>query len=390
MTQSRIESLYIELLDAFGRLALFALLLGLRWMTIPDVLPQTWTPSTEIKYTARLLEEPEHTDSKTIITRGVWRIEIPGYIRLMPGRVYAFSGKVVPRMLMGKVIKIGMMEPSFEEVNYTPTTLGERVVLALTTMRARMEENLSRRLPEPHSSLSAGILLGVKGSLPWDFYQKLVSTGTVHVVAASGYNVSIVAGVVMGVLFKFVSRRVAVLFGIIAIIGYTILAGGDAPIVRAAIMGGLAITAYYFGRPVWAKRLLWVSGIVMLLVEPRYLVDVGFWLSISATAGILYLEPQMRKLGSRLVIGRSRYLSDYLYPTLAANVFTLPIILLVFSRVSWISPLVNVLVLPLTPLIMFLTAVTLLLDPIPILGFVSSLLLYVPLELFIEVVRMLG
>ena len=116
--------------------------------------------------------------------------------------------------------------------------------------------------------------------------------------------------------------------------------------------------AYYFGRPAEAKRILWVTVYVMLLFNPLYIVDIGFQLSVFATAGLLYIGPWMRKLqsfvpcndlgkqGRELQAQAYAFLVEYLYPTLAATVATMPIILWHFGRLSLISPLVNMLILP--------------------------------------------
>ena len=224
------------------------------------------------------------------------------------------------------------------------------------------------------SSLAAGILLGVKGQMPYEFYQQLVSTGTLHIVAASGFNVMIVASVLMQVLSKLLAKGWAIAGGVVGIGVYVLLSGASASVVRAGIMGSLTLMAYYFGRPAEARRLLWVTAGVMLLFDPLYLMDIGFQLSFAATAGLLYLAPAMQKLP------QIPLLKEYLYPTLAASAATIPIILYHFGRVSWISPLVNMLVLPLVPLIMLLSALTLLG------GQVVAWLAYVPLSWIVQMI----
>jgi len=195
--------------------------------------------------------------------------------------------------------------------------------------------------------------------MPRDFYQALVNTGTLHVIAASGFNVSVVAAVLMGVLMRVVSRGWAIGGGIGGIVVYVLIAGASASVIRAGIMGSLTLIAYYLGRPTEARRLLWVSAGIMLLASPLMLLDVGFQLSVAATAGLLYLGPRIQSrfkmLDDRFQFVQS-ILANYLYSTLAATVATLPIILWHFGTVSWISPIVNLLVLPIIPLIMGMSA----------------------------------
>lgn len=381
--------------------------IALRWTTVPDILPKTWTPESRVRYTAWILEEPDLTDSKTIIRQGKWQIELKGYKDIMPGRKYSFFGKVEPKVLLSKTVKIVMVDPTFEELSEEESGgmgVGSRAILLIGKWRGLMVDRLQKWLPEPHASLAAGILLGVKRNMPWEFYQSLVNTGTLHIIAASGYNVNIVASVVMSVILGVVGRGWAIVWGIIAILVYVILAGGGAAVVRAAIMGGLSLIAYYWGRVTEAKRLLWITVMIMLLADPLMLLDVGFELSVSATVGLLYLEPLLEKRVKTWFRPYSKmddntnhpnviqgYLAEYLYPTLAASVATMPVTLLWFSRMSWLSPITNMLVLPLTPLIMFLSAIVVLGGMLSsTLGWLLSLILYVPLEIFVGIIELFG
>jgi len=288
----------------------------------------------------------------------MWYIPIKGYTEIMPGSRISFEGKVEPKMMLGKVTQIKMLDANMVVMDRSagertlPAQAGsplQDIILILGNLRERWVATLQKNLPEPMASLAAGILLGVKGQMPQDFYQALVNTGTLHIVAASGYNVSIVAEVLMKLIARVVSRGVAVWVGVIGIVGYIVISGGSASVVRAGIMGSLTLIAYYFGRPSEARRILWVTAGAMLLYSPLYIVDIGFQLSFVATAGLLYLEPWMKRLP------QIKFLSEYLYPTLAATIATLPVIVYHFGRVSWISPIVNILVLPTVPLIMGMT-----------------------------------
>ena len=125
----------------------------------------------------------------------------------------------------------------------------------------------------------------------------------------------------------------------------------------------------------------------MLLINPLMLADIGFQLSFVATAGLLYLEPWIERLHSRSVWDQSglrKFLANYLYPTLAASIATLPVIWWHFGRVSYISPLVNIFVLPLVPLIMGMTVLIL------IGGQMMSWLTYPLLAYVVWVIKLFG
>lgn len=376
----------------FIYIALISGVIGLRWVSLDSVLPPGWTPEKEVRFTARILEQPQHTDSKTIIRKGIWIITIKGYTVIKPGETYVFVGKVTPRVLLGNATRIEMMDPSIEKLerpNGLPLRAGEWLYARLASWRNNMVQVLQKSLPEPHAALSAGILLGIRSEMPYDFYQQLINTGTLHVVAASGYNVAIVARVIMVPLLILLPRGWVTVAGVAAIVIYAAVAGSSPAVVRAGIMGSLTVLVYIWGRAAEARRLLWITATLMLIINPLMLVDIGFQLSVAATAGLLYLEPTVSgfvskvykkiiKSGDKNSIYQA-YLANYLYPTLAATIATLPIIVWNFGRISWISPLVNMLILPVVPLIMGLTTLVLALGWIPVIGQVAAWLLYVPL-----------
>jgi len=272
-------------------LSIFCLVFIWRWGEGDSPLPPTWTPESSARFTATILETPEYTDSKTIIRKGIWEIKIKGYAVIIPGSRVSFVGKVEPKVLGGKVIKIVMTDPTFEVIGRpqgSPLPVGEWIILILGSWREKWVMILEKTLSSPMSSLAAGILLGVKGQMPYEFYQQLVNTGTLHIIAASGFNVMIVASVLMKMAQVIFRRGVAIGMGILGIVTYVLIAGASASVVRAGIMGSLTLVAFYFGRPAEARRLLFVTAGVMLLASPLMLVDIGFQLSVAATAGLLY------------------------------------------------------------------------------------------------------
>lgn len=152
----------------------------------------------------------------------------------------------------------------------------------------RLVRVLGEVLPEPHASLLAGIVVGERATMPRVFHEALQNTGTLHIIAVSGTNITIVAGVMVGVLVRLFSRRKAMVFAVIGIWGYVVLAGFSASVVRAAIMGTVAFVAVILGRERDAGRALVGTAVAMLLWNPDYIVDVGWELSFAATAGIVW------------------------------------------------------------------------------------------------------
>ena len=333
---------------------------------------------TRVRISIPTIDYPEYTDSLTIVKRSEWELLIKGYIDFIPGEVVEVEGVIDER---GRVVT----EKSETRISQKEIGVADTLLIALSKLRYWAVGRLQKLLPEPHASLAVGILLGVKRNMPRDFYEQLVNTGTLHIVAASGYNVSVVSGAVIGVLSGLVGQRMGVLLGIVSIIIYVILAGSSASIVRAGVMGGLSLIGIVLGRQRDARHLLWVAVFSMLMLKPRLITDVGFLLSVSATVGLLYITPWMQKLEIRNSKSETiqKFALDYFYPTLAATLATAPVIWWFFGRVSLIGILVNMLILPVVPVIMLLSALAVVISPI-------SYLLYVPLWWMVWVIRFFG
>lgn len=231
-------------------------------------------------------------------------------------------------------------------------------------------------LPPISASLLMGIVLGVKDDLPKDFADSLRLSGVMHVVVASGMNVSMVAAFLFG-LFGLVTRRqFAIILSILGIFFYAIVSGFNAPILRACIMATVAFSAQIIGRQNTGGYALILAGFLMLFVSPMLFFDVGFQLSFLATMGLLYIRPLLER-ASVSAFFKKIMIGDDLMTTLAAQIGTLPILVGSFGTYSLFSMLVNVLVLWTIPLLMILGALA------AFLGFffpiVGSIVLYLTL-----------
>lgn len=233
---------------------------------------------------------------------------------------------------------------------------------------------LYRLWPDPEASLLAGILLGDESGIPEKVDKAFRDTGTSHIIVISGFNITIIAGLLMGVFSRvfgegqFGVRRAAVV-ALLGIAVYTILVGADAAVVRAAIMGGSAVFATLVGRRQDGLNTLAVVAAVMAIFNPRVLWNVSFQLSFAATLGlVLYaelLKDAFERLASRFVTVETAQkwslpVGEYFLFTLAAQVLVLPIIVYYFQRVSLSSLIANPLILPAQPPVMILGGLSLL------------------------------
>lgn len=254
---------------------------------------------------------------------------------------------------------------AYPEVRRLATGEGSPLRSRLVALRDALARALARALPEPEASLAQGVLLGRRGALPSQVLAALDATGTAHLLAVSGQNVTLLAGLAMGALSWLLGRRRAALLALAVVAGYCLLVGGQPPVVRAAIMGGLYILARLSGRLGAGPQALALAGAAMTAHEPQVVGSVSFQLSFAATLGLMALSPRLMGLGEPWLArlgGRAallgRPLLEVLAMTLAAIVFTLPLVALNFERVSLVAPVANLLAVPAFPLVLATSALT--------------------------------
>jgi competence protein ComEC len=232
---------------------------------------------------------------------------------------------------------------------------------ALFSFRRRALEVLRALFPEPESALLAGILLGDESAIPLPVQEAFARTGTSHIVAISGFNISIIAGLFLALTKRLPRRVPGWLLAAAGIALYTVLVGAAASVVRSAIMGGMVVVGRQTGRASHGLTSLLFAGAAMTAANPWTLWDIGFQLSFAATLGlILYADPLQaaaaRFLEARIARERARGLaalaSDIFLMTLAAQVTTLPLLLFYFNSFSLSAFLVNPLILSVQPMVM--------------------------------------
>lgn len=236
----------------------------------------------------------------------------------------------------------------------------------LYAFKSLLEYRLNRLFPEPHASFAAGLLLGSRRSIPSKILDEFNRTGLTHILAISGYNITLLITFVSG-LFRFLSQRKQILLATVVVVVFVFLVGASAAVVRAAVMGLLALWAIWFRRPSDAIHLLFLSAGLMVFIQPFLLVDdVGFQLSFAATSGLIFVSDPLRraleKIGLYQKLPSLFAIRETLLATLAAQVFATPLILVYFGRLSLIAPVANVTIAFVIPLAMLFTFFALLLS----------------------------
>jgi competence protein ComEC len=221
-------------------------------------------------------------------------------------------------------------------------------------------------LPEPHASLLNGIIFGVNLRTTKEFYQQLKVVGLLHLVVLSGINITLLSAMISNIT-KFFSKFVSTLITILIIILFVIFVGPQAPIIRAAFMGVLTHVAIITGRKNYTLYALFLSLLFILIFWPDWLKTISLQLSYGATLGLILfgqvvIPKKKKKLTKEIIVWDDIkfFIWKELKPSLAAQVFTAPLIFLYFKQISFISPLSNILVAPIIPPLMvfgFLTAI---------------------------------
>jgi competence protein ComEC len=232
---------------------------------------------------------------------------------------------------------------------------GNPILAIIYGFRNRAYVVIQQILPEPQASLLSGILLGVDAGLPVVVQEDFRATGTTHIIAISGYNIVILIGIFSTITNGLMGRRRGFYVLVIILIAYAIMVGGSASVVRATIMGILLLWADHIGRPYAAPNALFAAGMLMTFFDPNTLFDIGFQLSFMATLGLMvYAKPFARSTHAFLARLFNRdwarqlvdLLNDALLVTLAAQVTTLPLLMVYFRQISTVALIVNPLVLP--------------------------------------------
>lgn len=257
----------------------------------------------------------------------------------------------------------------------TEHAAGNPLLIFLHRMKSSLVGVFERLLPPNEATLTAGMLTGWRDGFTPSFLQALRNTGTTHIVAVSGYNVTIVAVVLLSLTGFFFSRAVAAVTAIFGIILFIVFTGADPSAIRAGIMGAAAILLRISGRAISPARLVIFTLVAMVIWDPSLLVfNLGFQLSFLSFWGIICLAPALA--GFFALSGAYHDISDLSIwtrvgvETAAAQLAVAPLLLFSFDSISLISVPVNILLLPVVPFAMGFSFVIL------VLAFVSFPLAY--------------
>ncbi|MDO4747403.1 MAG: ComEC/Rec2 family competence protein [Candidatus Saccharibacteria bacterium] len=222
-------------------------------------------------------------------------------------------------------------------------------------MRNWFAERIRGVMPETEANLGLSYLLGMRTGLSDELNEKLRTVGLVHIVVASGAHLSILVEVARRMFGK-LSRFAGVLFSILFVVFFMSMVGWTPSIMRAGMMTILTLVAWYSGRRIESWRLIITVMSVTLIINPMFVVDLGWLLSFASYAGIMIMGPKLTEYfyGGQ----KPGFVASMILTTLSATLMTLPIVLYYYGQVSLISVIANLLILPTLPWAMGLVFMT--------------------------------
>lgn len=324
-------------------LVFLLILIVIRFITFSQTQKQ-YHDGEDIVFIARLVTTPEQKgrlQKFSLEPEGYEPVYIsaPLYPEYAYGQVLTVSGRVSLSEGEKKV---------FATMSYPNIRVEENnsfLYAAIGFIREKVMRIYEKSLPPTAASLLMGIVFGIKQGMNQDFKTALQEVGVFHVVAASGMNVTLIAGFFMVIFGSLLKRQIGLILSIVGIIFYAFLAGLEPSIVRASVMGSIVFLSGILGRQNLALWTLGLTGYLMLLWQPSLIADVGFQLSFLATLGILIIKPVLKFSQKRDRVQGEHVVIEDLKTTVAAQLGTLPVLLSAFGQVSFLSLLVNVLVL---------------------------------------------
>ncbi|HNW71334.1 MAG TPA: ComEC/Rec2 family competence protein [Candidatus Paceibacterota bacterium] len=249
----------------------------------------------------------------------------------------------------------------YPKIKFLASGEGNKIKATLFQVKEKFLEKINTEIVEPENLLMGGLILGERASFSEELRKNFINTGTIHIVALSGYNITIIAEWIMK-LFMFIlaplsfgsigPQNFAIGFGIFSIFLFILMTGASSTAIRAGVMSVLALLARATGRNYDVVRALIFAGVVMLIFNPFLLIyDVSFQLSFLATIAVIFISPRFEKYFTWIT---TRFgLRDIISVTSATYIFVLPFILYKMGNLSLVALPANILVLPFIPMTMF-------------------------------------
>ena len=236
----------------------------------------------------------------------------------------------------------------YSKIELVGQGFGKPIYKILFSFKNKFKETARSFISPPQEGILEALAFGDEGNISKDWKEKFNITGTRHIAAVSGMNITIISALLLNILLLLgFWRNQAFYLSVILLVIYILMIGAPASAVRAGIMGIIFLTAQHFGRLSSASRAVVFSAAIILVLNPLLLkLDVGFQLSFLAMMGIIYLQPAFLNFFKKMPDFKFFSLGTTLSTTLSAQIFTLPILIYNFGYIPLVSPITNILIVP--------------------------------------------
>ena len=321
---------------------------------------------------------------KEVPVHGKLELRLPGGFNLSYGEVLLLEGELKPVLddneppVVSYLARKGVYNRiHYPQISTMAYNAGNPCMAAIYRLRERALEIIYDQFPYPESALLSGILLGIDWVIPDHLQDAYRACGLLHIIAISGFNIALISNMIIRMTKRVFTPLKANIAAITVIAIYTLLVGAEPAVVRAAIMGSMAIPARYIGRRVIALHSLTIVAAIMLVDNPFLFWDISFRLSFLACLGLITMVDILQKWASAPIMTIfSEQFSQWVMPllsmvitTLAAQFSVLPVSLNLDANLSLLSLPANLALLPVQPAIMVLGGLSVLFSFVsPLLG----------------------
>jgi len=277
-------------------------------------------------------------------------LEKPPMINDFDYKQYLAQKGIYSIMFSPEIISYSAIASNGNDKNIDGSSSVSWIYKKILGFKSKLRVDLEQNFLSTHKLLLGAMILGDKARLTTKLKDTLNQAGIRHLTAISGMHVTILVNILMLMFLGLgLWRKQAFWLTTIFILFFVIMTGCQTSTIRASIMGFLFLLGQNFGRTGDSSRAIVFGATLMLAFNPLFLIEVGFQLSFLAVIGINYLTPifsrWLRKIPNPIQV------RNILAMSLAAQVFTLPLLIYHFGYFSLVAPITNILVLPLLPFI---------------------------------------
>lgn len=317
-------------------------------------------------FVGKIVEEPDVRSNNTKLTvkaeKGKILVTTNNYPEYQYGDVLKIKGELKEPLIFedfnyrNYLAKEGIYSVIYyPEIEILERNKGSIFYQTIFKFKNSIKKEIEKIMPFPEVSILEAITLGYKQGLSEKIKESLNISGVRHIVAISGMHIVILSWIIMYLLIGLgLWRNQAFYFAIGLIVLFIIMVGAPSSAIRAGIMGSILLLGQKMGRLSDSGRIVVFAATIMLIFNPLLLrYDVGFQLSFLAVLGIIYIKPIFDKWLEKITQKEKiKWWFHFVTMTLAAQIATLPILIYNFGRISFVSPLTNVLIVPAIPYIM--------------------------------------